>query len=130
MSFFNFPVVAVPGQPLASSAVYQPGTGVHIFNYIIYASIVGEPQVTTSSSGSKQTLSVISNEAVPCWKKSGGNSLPRLGDIVLARVKRIHQYDATVGIFVVGEMTCADEFQGIIRSVIWGIDPTMSELGG
>lgn len=43
------------------------------------------------------------------------NLLPQVGNTVLARVTRINPRQATVGVFVVGDTVCNDEFQGIIR---------------
>ncbi|RPB15943.1 hypothetical protein P167DRAFT_460708, partial [Morchella conica CCBAS932] len=101
-----------PGQPLAPSSRYIPGTGVHIFHYEICASIVGIPQLSPSSpSGLEQILSVL-----PCTDSTNKNGiLPQVGAIVLGKVTRITHIEATLAIFVVGEAVCTDEFKGIIR---------------
>lgn len=124
-----FPEIAIPGQPLAPAEFYTPGTGVHIFNNQICASVVGLPQLSTPASSpppikkekdqeEKRTLSVLrpvhavggKNEDVALT-----NLLPQVGNTVLARVTRINPRQATVEIFVVGDTVCNDEFQGIIR---------------
>lgn len=123
-----FPDIAIPGQPLASAASYTPGTGVHIFNDQICASVVGQPQLSTPASPppparkekdqeAKEILSVLR----PTHGVDGGNDvalanlLPQVGSTVLARVTRINPRQATVEIFVVGDTVSNDEFQGIIR---------------
>lgn len=124
-----FPDITIPGQPLASAASYTPGTGVHIFNDQICASVVGQPQLSTPASPppptrkekdqeAKEVLSVLrpthgaggKNEDVAL-----ANLLPQVGSTVLARVTRINPRQATVEIFVVGDTVSNDEFQGIIR---------------
>ncbi|KAH0602707.1 uncharacterized protein H6S33_008357, partial [Morchella sextelata] len=111
MAISGLPPTATPGQPLASSSRYVPGTGVHIFDREICASIVGIPQLSpSSSSGREQILSVL-----PCTDSTNKNGiLPQLGAIILGRVTRITHIEATLAIFVVGDVVCTDEFKGII----------------
>ncbi|KAH8154190.1 uncharacterized protein LAJ45_01958 [Morchella importuna] len=121
MSMPEFPEIATPGQPLAPVASYTLGTGVHIFNDRICASVVGQPSLSapTTKSESKQILSVLRPSQSGSSGKQGDvaltNLLPQVGNNVLARVTRINPRQATVGIFVVGDTVCNDEFQGIIR---------------
>lgn len=123
----TFPDIAIPGQPLAPAASHIPGTGVHIFNGQICASVVGQPQLSTSASSppparkdqeGKQILSVLRPAHSLGGQKEDvalSNLLPQVGNTVLARVTRINPRQATVGVFVVGDTVCNDEFQGIIR---------------
>lgn len=115
MAIIGLPTIATPGQPLASSSRYIPGTGVHIFDYEICASIVGIPQISPgSSSGRGQILSVF-----PCTGPTNENGiLPESGAIILGRVTKITHIEATLAIFAVGEVVCTDEFKGIIRFVL------------
>lgn len=114
----RLPKIAVPGQPLALSTTCFLGTGVHIFSFHICASIVGQPQLSTHlPSGTNQTLSVVDSGTGSEDMKKYENCLPRLGDTVLGRVTRINHTEATMGVFVVGETVCVDEFKGIIRLV-------------
>lgn len=119
----TFPDIAIPGQPLAPAASYTPGTGVHIFNDRICASVVGQPQLSTPTSpprkekdqDAKQILSVLRPVSGKSEDVALVNLLPQVGSTVLARVTRINPRQATVEIFVVGDTVSNDEFQGIIR---------------
>ncbi|KAL0633513.1 exosome 3'-_5 exonuclease subunit ski4 (Csl4) [Maublancomyces gigas] len=119
----TFPNIAIPGQPLAFATSYTPGTGVHVFNDQICASIVGQPQLSTPASPSrkekdqevKQVLSVLRPASGKSEDVALVNLLPQVGSMVLARVTRINPRQATVEIFVVGDTVSNDEFQGIIR---------------
>ena len=119
----TLPPIAIPGQTLGSASSYAAGLGTHVYNGNLCAStlgsvIEGSPSTQDTKSGKVvPTLSIprAGNESSPDTKLT--NILPEVKAVVLARVTRINPRQASVAILVVGEMVCADEFPGIIRSV-------------
>ncbi|PSN66103.1 hypothetical protein BS50DRAFT_601125 [Corynespora cassiicola Philippines] len=124
------PSVALPGQLLGSATKYSPGPGTHIHDSQIYASIAGpvqaaSPPKSTSSTSSKSkplpllSISRPSTATDPgilgTGSGGGGNILPEVESVVLARVTRLGPRFANVDILVVGDVVCREGFQGMIR---------------
>jgi exosome complex component CSL4 len=120
----TLPTLAVPGQHLAPATAYSAGTGTHIHNGVICASIAGpvavEPSqskpktksvlnVSRTASGSQapggpkrtSTPTVTTSTASATTKKPRYNTLPAVDSIVLAKVTRVQKRQATVSILVV-----------------------------
>lgn len=127
----TLPTVAVPGQHLGPTTSYVAGTGTHVQNADIYASIAGPVAVDAAqpSTKSKSILSVSRNihrnpalasklsgpgfnpdpshakptqtPTPPTKPKQKYNTLPSVDSIVLARVTRVQKRQATVSILVV-----------------------------
>jgi len=120
--------IVLPGQPLAPITTHTPGTGVHIHNGQLISSLVGQVVIlasTPSSSSSKtqqqQALPILSvhKPTITSDEEVNTTLLPEVGSEIIARVTRISARQATVGIFVVGGKVCGDEFQGVIRCVMF-----------
>ncbi|EPS37376.1 hypothetical protein H072_8947 [Dactylellina haptotyla CBS 200.50] len=117
--------LVVPGQPLGPASAYIPGTGVHIFNNQVIASLVGQvvtvPPASSSSSSSttststNPTISVVKPALTPEEEATSATLLPDVSSIVLCRITRINARQATASIFVVNDRVVGDEFQGVIR---------------
>ncbi|KAF3902866.1 hypothetical protein AA313_de0208001 [Arthrobotrys entomopaga] len=113
--------LVVPGQPLGPATAYIPGTGVHIFNNQIIASLVGKV-VTAPSTGTSNTttttpptISVVKPVLTPDEESTSSTLLPDVSSTVLCRITRINARQATAAIFVVNDRIVGDEFQGVIR---------------
>ncbi|KAK6533518.1 exosome 3'-_5 exonuclease subunit ski4 (Csl4) [Orbilia ellipsospora] len=113
--------LVVPGQPLGVATAYVPGTGVHIFNNQIIASLVGKvvtiPNAsnTATTSSAPPTISVVKPVLTPEEESSSSTLLPDVSSTVLCRITRINARQATAAIFVVNDRIVGDEFQGVIR---------------
>ncbi|RFU27275.1 hypothetical protein B7463_g9066, partial [Scytalidium lignicola] len=127
--------VAVPGQFLGLTSRYLPGSGTHVHESKIYASILG-PVITTNPPkpvGPQKRLTKITATAptlLPTVSIERGISsasdnrtpgvakaeiLPEVNNTVLCRVTRITPRQASVAILVVGETVLEGEWQGLIR---------------
>ncbi|KAK6536521.1 exosome 3'-_5 exonuclease subunit ski4 (Csl4) [Arthrobotrys megalospora] len=119
--------LVVPGQPLGPVSAYIPGTGVHVFNGQIIASLVGQvvtnPAVqnpssttttTTPSHTTPPTISVL-KPVLTTDEETNATLLPDVSSTVLCRITRINARQATASIFIVNDHICGDEFQGVIR---------------
>ncbi|EED22896.1 exosome complex subunit Csl4, putative [Talaromyces stipitatus ATCC 10500] len=119
-------ILAVPGQQLAMTSTYLPGTGTHVQNGIICASIPGpvfvEQLSQTKSKVTKSILSVLrsgignigpdgtvqkvsahttTTTTATGTKRPKYNTLPAVDSIVLARVTRVQKRQVTLSILVV-----------------------------
>jgi len=131
----QIPSIAVPGQLLGATSDYLPGSGTHIHNSNLYASILGPvtktnppkpsgPQkrltkITPAGPVPLPTLSIQRNISLGNVENSGNKTkaeiLPEVNSTVLCRVTRITPKSATVAILVVGETVLDGEWQGVIR---------------
>lgn len=126
--------MAVPGQVLGSASDYLPGSGTHIHNTKLYASILGPvtktnppkptgPQkrptkITPATPAALPTLSIERSVSAPIMNDGGAKKieiLPEVNSTVLCRVTRINPKQAVVAILVVGETVLEGEWQGVIR---------------
>lgn len=123
------PKLAVPGQQLASTTTYLSGSGTHVHNGQICASIAGPVYIEQSPAKpkTKSILSISRSANLPAKKgavlgqqqqqkvagaaataattttttKPKHNTLPSVDSIVLARVTRVQKRQVTVSILVV-----------------------------
>ncbi|CRG84436.1 hypothetical protein PISL3812_01722 [Talaromyces islandicus] len=105
------PKLAVPGQQLASTLTYLSGSGTHVHNGQICASIAGPVYVEQSNAKpkTKSILSISRSSNLPGKNVSAStttskpkyNTLPSVDSIVLARVTRVQKRQVTVSILVV-----------------------------
>jgi exosome complex component CSL4 len=121
------PKLAVPGQQLASTTTYLSGSGTHVHNGQICASIAGPVYIEQSHAKpkTKSILSIsrsanslakkgavagqqqqqqqqkIASAAATTTSKPKYNTLPSVDSIVLARVTRVQKRQVTVSILVV-----------------------------
>ncbi|KAI4155384.1 MAG: hypothetical protein LQ340_001026 [Diploschistes diacapsis] len=118
------PSFVLPGTRLGPASSFVPGSGTHVHESSIVASIKGKPLSVPSSSTSstKPTLSIATPSAtapthnpLPSRSVARGNRLPSVSAIVLARVTRLQQRQASVAILVVDDEVCADAFAGVVR---------------
>lgn len=126
--------IAVPGQLLGPTTEYLPGTGTHIHNSNLYASIlgpitktippkpVGPPKrltkITPAAPSPLPTISIerdISAGNAKDKSKAKAEILPEVNSTVLCRVTRIQPRQASVAILIVGETVLDGEWQGLIR---------------
>jgi exosome complex component CSL4 len=101
--------IVFPGQRLGRTQQYQSGPGTYIRHGIIYASLVGKKEITTS----------VDNEDLPILSvlsEKESTSLPEIDSIIIGRVLRVNPRFATVSILAVGSKPCKENFQGIIRT--------------
>jgi exosome complex component CSL4 len=105
--------IVLPGQLLNPSAEANPGSGVHVYNSSLYASIAGPIQISSPKSTKSNTSPTYS---IPRHGTGAASSiLPEVDAIVLARVTRLNLRQVTVEILVVNDQVCREAFQGIIR---------------
>lgn len=95
--------IAIPGQVLGTLSTHIPGSGTHVSNSNIYASIFGTSVTTPAvSSAGKPMISIV--RATPPQASLNPNkpsSLPVVGSTVLCRIIRVQQRQAIVSILVV-----------------------------
>ncbi|KTW26671.1 hypothetical protein T552_02680 [Pneumocystis carinii B80] len=104
--------LALPGQPVSSTNAAIAGPGTIIYNSVIRASIPGKVVQSLNLNGEYQ----VSVERLICrFSGKGSPILPEVNAFVLGRVIKIKPKEAIVSIFVVNEIVCQREFQGIIR---------------
>ncbi|KAK6503045.1 exosome 3'-_5 exonuclease subunit ski4 (Csl4) [Arthrobotrys musiformis] len=107
--------LVVPGQPLGPVNSYIPGSGVHIFNGQIIASLVGQVITTPSTSPTTPPTISIQKPVLSTDEETNATLLPEVTSTVLCRITRINPRQATASIFIVNNHICGDEFQGVIR---------------
>ena len=126
--------IVIPGQFLGPSSKYQPGSGTHLHNGNLYASVVGTVvtiEATSKQGGPQKRLNRITvpePQMLPTIsvRRSLDKSksrlpekrevLPEVGKTVLCRVMRITPRQAVVAILVVNDSVLDGEWQGVIRS--------------
>ncbi|QKX58347.1 uncharacterized protein TRUGW13939_05469 [Talaromyces rugulosus] len=121
----SLPKLAVPGQQLASTTTYLSGSGTHVHNGQICASIAGPVYIEQSHAkpktksilsisrsanspankgavpGQQQQQQKVAGAAATTTSKPKYNTLPSVDSIVLARVTRVQKRQVTVSILVV-----------------------------
>lgn len=107
----TLPTLAIPGQRLGPATSYTAGSGTHVQNADIYASIAGPVAVNPGQPKTKtKALLTVSrtanrtpgpNERPASTPSLKYNTLPSVDSIVLARVTRVQKRQATVSILVV-----------------------------
>jgi len=101
----KMPSVAIPGQLLAPISSHTAGPGTHVRDSQIYASILGPVVVLPSGAKGKQPAVLIPRDSArPQDVKSNSkrnNTLPSVNSVVLARVTRVQQRQATCSILCV-----------------------------
>ncbi|KAG9246069.1 hypothetical protein BJ878DRAFT_417787 [Calycina marina] len=125
--------IAVPGQLLGQASDFLPGSGTHIHNSKLYASILGPisktippksqgPQkrltkITPAEPARPATVSIERGISLTSAKDGGKKAevLPDVNSTVLCKVTRIAPKQASVAILVVGETVLDGEWQGLIR---------------
>ena len=100
--------VVTPGEPLGSAGTYQPGTGTHLLDGTIYASVTGLRRTLPSPSPSVLPLLSVLSHQPP-------SPVPQPSDVVLARVTKINPRYASLSIVCIGSVLVAEAFPGIIR---------------
>jgi exosome complex component CSL4 len=118
----------IPGQDLGHTSKYLPGTGTHIHNSRLCASILGSIHITTPPKpvGPQKRLTKITPAepvALPTvsvvrtteTKENKVEVIPEVNSVVLCKVTRITPRQAAVAILVVGETVLDGEWQGLIR---------------
>jgi exosome complex component CSL4 len=94
--------IVLPGQSLGDLPQTLPGAGTHTLSSKIQASLAGPSH--TSKSSKKANSSFIVSVQRPLLSSSGVSQsklLPSVDDVVLARVTRLQQRQATVEILVI-----------------------------
>lgn len=121
----SLPKLAVPGQQLASTTTYLSGSGTHVHNGQICASIAGPVYIEQSHAkpktksilsisrsanspankgavpGQQQQQQKVAGAAATTTSKPKYNTLPSVDSIVLARVTRVQKRQVTMSILVV-----------------------------
>ena len=116
----SLPLIAYPGLrlPVDTSKPHLSGPGTHIYNSQIHASLAGQivksPIPSSSTQQSQNTLSVLRPSA-PNEFSITSNTLPKVGSIILAKVTRVTARQVNLGILVVDDSVCGDEWAGVIR---------------
>lgn len=91
----------IPGQRLGASNE-KPSTGTYERDNSVYASLVGYKQTLAGKISVQRAI-------------EAKTAIPAIGDMVIGRIIRINQRFATMSILVVGNLSVAEPFQGIIR---------------
>ena len=100
--------IVTPGERLGSTSTHLSGTGTHVLDSSIFASITGVVlplPPTTSTSLPSLSVSALRPPAV----------LPQPGDVVLARVTKINARYASLSILCIGARLTADPFPAVLR---------------
>ncbi|KAK4127351.1 putative exosome 3 [Parathielavia appendiculata] len=125
------PTFAIPGQLLGPASRYQPGPGTHLHEFNLYASLLGQVQITqparapgpakrltkitpAPAPAELPTISVMPTQLASAALKKR-EVLPQVGNVVLCRVIRITPRQAVVAILVCGDTVLEAEWQGLIR---------------
>jgi len=98
--------LVVPGQVLGSTTAYLPGSGTHVFENNILASVIGTSLITPAANKSaKPTISIPRYSASNANKANAAacatNMLPKVGSIILGRVTRVQQRQLSASILSV-----------------------------
>ncbi|KAK4502200.1 hypothetical protein PRZ48_005625 [Zasmidium cellare] len=107
------PNIALPGQILGASSSNELGSGTHLHNDQLCASISG-PILTSKPSNSSKT----SKAPKLSISRTTGNLLPEVGTTILGKITRTNPRQANISILALGptgEHVCRDPFPAIIR---------------
>ena len=103
----------MPGQNLCkSSAKVRPGKGVYEDKGFVKAAKIGT--VKLSHSGETTELS-IEPKAQRSDELSARNLQIKVGDVILAKVKKLNEHSAKVDILAINDNPVAHHFEGIIK---------------
>ncbi|KAI8378095.1 hypothetical protein EDC96DRAFT_493615 [Choanephora cucurbitarum] len=97
-----------PGQRLGYAADYIQGAGTYERDGLLYASVVGQRYIDPSSQGDLPTMRVS--------REKEQSAVPEVGSVITGKVIRVSPHQAVIAIMVVGDMTCKEDFMGIIRT--------------
>ena len=115
----TIPAIAHAGQALGTLSKHSAGSGTHVHDGQIYASLAGAPSVDHSTKpptiSIPRLLSPSTSSQVASTNVSNKNTLPKVGSIVLGKVTRCMIKQVNVAISVVDEHVCADEWSGVVR---------------
>lgn len=104
---------ALPGQPVGAKSSHEIGSGTHVRNDQLCASIAGTILSSKPSTSSKSTkLPTVS------IARTTGNLLPEVGTTILGKITRTGPRQANISILALGatgEHVCRDLFPAIIR---------------
>ncbi|RKP13386.1 hypothetical protein BJ684DRAFT_10145 [Piptocephalis cylindrospora] len=101
--------LVVPGQRLGHTDQLVPGTGTFARGDLVYASVVGQVRRTDLPNGPEGKMQVTVH------REKEASTVPEVDGIVVGTVLRVNPRAATLSIQVVGERTCTNEFNGVIR---------------
>lgn len=93
----------IPGQILGTTATHSSGTGTHVFEFKIYASIIGSVVIIPAANKSSKPTITVPRDA-PAFHTAhsiASSCLPAVGTTVLCRIARVQQRQATASILVV-----------------------------
>ncbi|KAH0848539.1 Exosome complex component CSL4 [Fonsecaea pedrosoi] len=90
--------LVVPGQVLASTSSHIPGSGTHVYENNILASILGTSVVTPAPNKSGKPTISVPRQATAV---ASINSLPKVGSSVLCRVTRVRQRELSASILAI-----------------------------
>lgn len=94
--------VALPGDVLGSITTHLAGPGTHTYDSRICASIVGSRStVPAPNQSGKPTITILRSLSKPSIQTAKPRSLPELNSIVLCRITRVQQRQASASILVV-----------------------------
>lgn len=96
--------LVVPGQVLGSTSSYLAGSGTHVFENNILASIIGISLITPAANKSnKPTISIPRHNATGSAVRTSVATakLPKVGSIILGRVTRVQQRQLSASILSV-----------------------------
>ena len=115
----SLPSIAHPGLELGPSSKYASGSGTHIQDGKIYASIPGAPALDKRTKpptvSIPRLLPSTKSSRVPSINVTNKNTLPKVGSIILGKVTRCMIKQVNVAILVVDDQVCADEWSGLVR---------------
>ena len=93
--------IAVPGQVLGSASANLAGSGTHVYENNILASIVGTSLTTPAASRSgKPTISILRHGSDASTLSTATNALPSVTSIVLCRATRVQQRQLSASILL------------------------------
>lgn len=92
----------LPGDVLGSTAAHLAGPGTHIYESKICASILGSPSTSPASNPSgKPTITILRTPPKPSMHTVKLRSLPVVNSIVICRITRVQQRQASASILIV-----------------------------
>jgi exosome complex component CSL4 len=93
---------ALPGDALGSTSTHLAGPGTHVYESKICASIIGSVSTTPHPTKSgKPTISIPRAPSKPTNAPLQRNTLPALNSIVICRITRVQQRQASASILLV-----------------------------
>lgn len=99
--------ICLPGTRIGGTAELLAGNGTYVFDDIIYASVLGLKKVTSSKDG-KFTVEIEHNKPP--------SVVPKIEDVVTARITRINTRFAAADILCVGSKILPNTFPGQVRA--------------